>query len=120
MMEVVQSIRLCEQAMAKYAKLQAEWEAVQKEHGEEAAKDPKGAAAAKLNELARTKYSHRGGAAADHHPREVYVETECPRGKMGFHIVGSRTRRTYRYGCGHGRAASANLSGFEKLWPATC
>ena len=59
MMEVVQSIRICEQAMEKYAKLQTEWEAVQKELGEEATKDPKGAAAGKLNELAKTKYSHR-------------------------------------------------------------
>jgi NADH-quinone oxidoreductase subunit D len=88
MLEVVQSIRLCEQAMDKYAKLQAEWEAVRKELGEEAAKDPKGAAAQKLNELAKTKYSHRVEPPAKLTPGEVYVETECPRGQMGFHVVG--------------------------------
>jgi NADH-quinone oxidoreductase subunit D len=88
MLEVVQSIRICEQAMEKYAKLQAEWVAVQAELSEEAGKDPKGAAATKLNDLAKTKYSHRVEPPRTITPGEVYVETECPRGQMGFHVVG--------------------------------
>ena len=55
MMEVVQSIRLCEQAMGKYATAAG---------------------------------SHRIEPARTLPPGEVYLETECPRGQMGFHIVG--------------------------------
>jgi len=62
------------------------------ELGEEAAKDPKGAAAAKLNDLAKTKYSHRVEPPRTLSPGEVYVETECPRGQMGFHVVGRATK----------------------------
>jgi NADH-quinone oxidoreductase subunit D len=115
MMEVVQSIRLCEQAMAKYAKLQAEWEAVQKEHGEEAAKDPKGAAAAKLNELARTKYSHRVEPPRTLTPGEVYVETECPRGQMGFHVVGRPNKENVPLRVRARSGCFGNLSVVEQL-----
>jgi NADH-quinone oxidoreductase subunit D len=55
MMEVVQSIRICEQAMEKYATAAG---------------------------------SHRVEPARTLNPGEVYVETECPRGQMGFHVVG--------------------------------
>ena len=46
-------------------------------------------------------------AAAAPAAGECYVETECPRGQMGFHVVGRPARRTCRCGCGRGRAASA-------------
>ena len=55
MMEVVQSIRLCEQAMEKYTTAAG---------------------------------SHRIEPARTLPPGEVYLETECPRGQMGFHVVG--------------------------------
>lgn len=115
MMEVVQSIRICEQAMAKYAKLQGEWEAAQKEHGEEATKDPKGPAAAKLNELARTKYSHRVEPPRTLPPGEVYVETECPRGQMGFHVVGRPNKENVPLRVRARSGCFGNLSVVEKL-----
>ena len=55
MMEVVQSIRICEQAMAKYATATG---------------------------------SHRIEPPRTLPAGEVYLETECPRGQMGFHVVG--------------------------------
>jgi len=88
MMEVVQAIRICEQALDRYAKLQAEWEAHQAEHGPAAKADPKGEAAKKLGALAATTYSHRVEPPKNLTPGEVYVETECPRGQMGFHVIG--------------------------------
>ena len=55
MLEVVQSIRIVEQAMEKYAKAQG---------------------------------SHRVEPPRTLPGGEVYVETECPRGQMGFYVVG--------------------------------
>jgi NADH-quinone oxidoreductase subunit D len=55
MLEVVESIKLVEQALEKYA---------------------------------TTEGSHRIEPPRTLTPGEVYVETECPRGQMGFHIVG--------------------------------
>ena len=43
---------------------------------------------AKLAELMRTKYSHRVEPPRHLPAGECYVETECPRGQMGFHVVG--------------------------------
>jgi len=88
MLEVVQSIRIAEQALAKYDAIHAEGEKVKAEMEPEATKDPKGPVAAKLAELMRTKYSHRVEPPRHLPAGECYVETECPRGQMGFHVVG--------------------------------
>ncbi len=88
MLEVVQAIRICEQAMDRYEKLQAEWESIQAELGDGAKAEPKGEAAKKLAQLAAAKYSHRVEPPRNLTPGEVYLETECPRGQMGFHVVG--------------------------------
>ena len=88
MKEVVQSVRIAEQALAKYDALHAEGERVKAELGPEASKDPKGPAAAKLAELMRTRYAHRVEPPRHLPAGECYVETECPRGQMGFHVVG--------------------------------
>jgi NADH-quinone oxidoreductase subunit D len=56
MLEVVESIRLIRQGLAKY---------------------PKAAG------------SHRVELPKHLHAGEAYVETECPRGQMGFYVVGS-------------------------------
>ena len=88
MLEVVQSIRIAEQAIAKYEALQAEEERVKAELAPEIAANPKGEAAARLAELMRTKYSHRVEPPRTLPAGECYVETECPRGQMGFHVVG--------------------------------
>ena len=55
MLEVVESIKLVEQGMEKYATAQG---------------------------------SHRIEPPRQLNPGECYVETECPRGQMGFHVVG--------------------------------
>src|SRR5437660_9206870 len=59
MLEVVQSVRIVEQALDKYDALHAEGEKVKAELGAEVSRDPKGSAAAKLAELMKTRYSHR-------------------------------------------------------------
>jgi NADH-quinone oxidoreductase subunit D len=88
MLEVVQSIRLTEQAIEKYDALHAEGERVKSELAPEISRDPKGSAATRLAELMKTKYSHRVEPPRNLPAGECYVETECPRGQMGFHVVG--------------------------------
>ena len=88
MLEVVQAIRIVEQAMEKYEAIHAEGEKVRAELEPEATKDPKGPVAAKLAELMRTKYSHRVEPPRHLPAGECYVETECPRGQMGFYVAG--------------------------------
>jgi len=88
MLEVVQAIRIVEQAMEKYEAIQAEGEKVRAELEPEATKDPKGPIAAKLAEQLRTKYSHRVEPPRHLPAGECYVETECPRGQMGFYVAG--------------------------------
>jgi NADH-quinone oxidoreductase subunit D len=92
MLEVVQAIRIAEQAMEKYEALHAEGEKVKAELEPEATKDPKGPVAAKLAELMRTKYSHRVEPPRHLPAGECYVETECPRGQMGFYVAGRPTK----------------------------
>ena len=74
MREVVESITIVEQAMAKYDTLHAEF--------------TKLTDAERTPELVKTKYSHRVEPPRTLSPGECYVETECPRGQMGFHVVG--------------------------------
>lgn len=91
MLEVAQAVRLVEQALDKYDALHAEGERVKAEFAarrpgltpEEAKK-----ADAELAGLMATRYSHRVEPPKALTPGEVYVETECPRGQMGFHVVG--------------------------------
>jgi NADH-quinone oxidoreductase subunit D len=88
MLEVVEAIKIVEQSMDKYDALNAEGEKVKAELGPEATREPKGPVAAKLAELMRTKYSHRVEPPRTLPAGECYVETECPRGQMGFYVVG--------------------------------
>jgi NADH-quinone oxidoreductase subunit D len=91
MLEVVQAVRLVEQALDRYDALHAEGEKVKAEFAarrptlpaDEQKKDD-----AKLAELMKTKYAHRVEPPKALTPGECYVETECPRGQMGFHVVG--------------------------------
>ncbi len=87
MREVIESISLVEQAIEKYTKLQTEWKVLQADHiklsdDEKKANDPK------MADALRTKYAHRVEPPRTLTPGECYVETECPRGQMGFHVVG--------------------------------
>ena len=88
MREVIESIRIVEQALDRYDALHAEGEAKRAEFAPAATADPKGPAAAQWAELQKTKYAHRVEPPRALPPGECYVETECPRGQMGFHVVG--------------------------------
>jgi NADH-quinone oxidoreductase subunit D len=59
MIEVIESIKLVRQAMARYPNAQG---------------------------------SHRIEPPKHLHPGEAYFETECPRGAMGFHVVGAPSK----------------------------
>jgi NADH-quinone oxidoreductase subunit D len=91
MREVVESIAIVEQALEKYDRLHAEGERVKAEFA--AKRTTRDAAQAKqadaaLAELLKTKYAHRVEPPRTLQAGECYVETECPRGQMGFHVVG--------------------------------
>jgi NADH-quinone oxidoreductase subunit D len=91
MLEVVQSIRIVEQAIEKYDALHAEGEKVKAEFASRRANlsaDDAKKEDAKLAELMKTKYAHRVEPPRHLPAGECYVETECPRGQMGFHVVG--------------------------------
>jgi NADH-quinone oxidoreductase subunit D len=118
MLEVVQSIRIAEQAIAKYDALQAEWEQVNAEFAarrptlsaDEAKKDD-----AALAELLRTKYAHRVEPPRHLPAGECYVETECPRGQMGFHVVGRPSKENVPLRVRARSSCFANLSVTNEL-----
>jgi len=118
MLEVVQSIALCEQAMDKYELLHEEWlaiRAVSTERKEKLQPDEVKSEDAKLNELAKTKYSHRVEPPRTLTPGEVYLETECPRGQMGFHVVGRPNKETVPLRVRARSGCFCNLSVIEEL-----
>ena len=95
MLEVVESIKLVEQAMEKYEALHAEGEKVKAEFAARRSTlstDEAKKADAALAELMKTKYSHRVEPPRTLPAGECYVETECPRGQMGFHVVGRASK----------------------------
>ncbi len=118
MLEVVQSIALCEQAMDKYEVLHKEWRAIQDESTERKYKlqpDEVKLEDARLNELARNQYSHRVEPPRTLTPGEVYLETECPRGQMGFHVVGRANKEAVPLRVRARSGCFSNLSVIEEL-----
>lgn len=113
MLEVVEALKIVEQAAAKYDALHAEGERVRAEFAtrkptlsaEEAKADD-----AKLAELMRTKYAHRVEPPRHLTPGECYVETECPRGQMGFHVVGRPSKENVPLRVRARSSCFANLS----------
>ncbi len=90
MREIVESIRIVEQALDRYEALHNEWDALQAEFQakkDALSADDRKAEEAKLAEAFKTKYAHRIEPPRTLTPGECYVETECPRGQMGFHVV---------------------------------
>ena len=118
MREVVESIKLVEQAMAKYEKLQAEWVALRDDH---AARKPSltpdeaKKADAALADALKTKYSHRIEPPRTLTPGECYVETECPRGQMGFHVVGRPAKENVPLRVRARSSCFANLSVADEI-----
>ncbi|MBA2226153.1 MAG: NADH-quinone oxidoreductase subunit D [Thermogemmata sp.] len=91
MREVVESVRIVEQAVERYDALHAEEERLRQEYeqrrGTLSAEEAK-AQEAQWQELLRKKYAHRVEPPRHLPAGECYVETECPRGQMGFYVVG--------------------------------
>ena len=118
MLEVVQSIALCEQAMDKYEVLQKEGVMIKTDFTERKYKlQPEEVKLedAKWNELSKKKYSHRVEPPRTLSPGEVYLETECPRGQMGFHVVGRPNKEAVPLRVRARSGCFSNLSVIEEL-----
>ena len=118
MLEVVQAIRICEQAAEKYDAVHAEGERVKADFAarrptlspEDAKKED-----AQLAELMKTKYAHRVEPPRQLGVGECYVETECPRGQMGFHVVGRPSKEAVPLRVRARSSCFANLSVTNEL-----
>ena len=91
MLEVVVSIDLVEQALRKYEALDAEWQSAKAESDrkkEGLSPDDKKKEEQKLQEAFSRRFSHRIEPPRHLPGGEAYMETECPRGQMGFYVVG--------------------------------
>jgi NADH-quinone oxidoreductase subunit D len=115
MLEVVEAVKIVEQALDKYDALQTEWEKVSAELKDEVTRDPKGPAAAKQAELLKTKYAHRVEPPRHLGAGECYVETECPRGQMGFFVVGRPAKENVPLRVRARSSCFANLSVTNEL-----
>ncbi len=114
MWEVIESIGLVQQALDKYERLQTEWTKHQESH------EALDADAKKANEPAMTKryrdtYAHRVEPPRALTPGEVYVETECPRGQMGFLVTGRPGKETVPLRVRARSSCLANLSVTSEL-----
>lgn len=95
MLEVLESIKIVEQGLAKYRPLQDEWLRMKQEFEMKKATlspEDKKKEEQKIAELFKTKYAHRLEPARHLPAGECYVETEAPRGQMGFYVVGRATK----------------------------
>ena len=113
MLEVVESVRIVGQALDRYEALQAEWGAKQAAHA--AAKpsltpDAAKAADAAMADAYRTTFAHRVEPPRALSPGECYLETECPRGQMGFYVVGRPARENVPLRVRARSSCLANLS----------
>jgi NADH-quinone oxidoreductase subunit D len=91
MREVVESIKICEQAIDRYAILRAEADKMLADYeAKRSTLTPADVKAedVRLNDAFKTRLGHRIEPPRALTPGECYVETECPRGQMGFYVVG--------------------------------
>jgi NADH-quinone oxidoreductase subunit D len=90
MLEVLEAIKIVEQALRRYRPLREEGDKLRTEFERKqnmlSAEDKK-KEEAKLNAEFKTKYSHRLAPPTHLPPGEAYMETEAPRGQMGFYVV---------------------------------
>ena len=96
MLEVLESISLVEQGLKRYKPLQQETTNLladydRKKEGLTPAekKEEEG----KINTALKTRLGHRIDPPKHLPGGEAYVETECPRGAMGFHVVGAPSKQ---------------------------
>jgi NADH-quinone oxidoreductase subunit D len=118
MLEVVQSMRICEQALDRYEKVHSAWLAMQrafelKKPG--LSPDEVKAEEAQLATAYRSTYAHRVEPPRAITPGECYVETECPRGQMGFHVVGRPNKENIPLRVRARSSSFCNLSVIEEL-----
>ncbi|MFM8273368.1 MAG: NADH-quinone oxidoreductase subunit D [Gemmata sp.] len=113
MLEVVEAIKIVEQAVAKYDALHAEGERARAEF---AARKPTLSADdakrddAELANLLKTRYAHRVEPPRHLTPGECYLETECPRGQMGFYVAGRPSKENVPLRVRARSSCFANLS----------
>ncbi|MCS6865871.1 MAG: NADH-quinone oxidoreductase subunit D [Gemmataceae bacterium] len=118
MLEVVQSIRICRQAVDNYDAIHAEGEKVKAEFAARKphlTPDEAKKADAQLAEWMKTKYAHRVEPPRQLNPGECYVETECPRGQMGFYVVGRPSKEAVPLRVRARSSCFANLSVIPEL-----
>jgi NADH-quinone oxidoreductase subunit D len=95
MLEVVESIKIVRQALARYRPLKEAADALVRDYAsrkETLTADERKKTEASIAEAFKTKYSHRIEPPKHVSAGEAYLETECPRGQMGFYVVGRATK----------------------------
>ncbi len=114
MREVVESVKIVAQALAEYERLHTAGLKRQADHAalpEESRKLD----APKLAEAMRVTYAHRVEPPRTLSPGECYVETECPRGQMGFHVVGRPAKENVPLRVRARSSSFCNLSAIDEL-----
>ena len=100
MCEVLESVRIVEQAIERYDRVQAEWSATQFDRSTPAF---------------RERFAHRVEPPRQLTLGECYLETECPRGQMGFHVVGRPLKENVPLRVRARSSCFCNLSAFDEL-----
>jgi NADH-quinone oxidoreductase subunit D len=91
MLELWESIKIVEQGLVRYQPLREEGDRLKAEYDakkDRLAAEERKKEEQKLSEAFKQKYSHRIEMPRHLPQGEAYVETECPRGQMGFYVVG--------------------------------
>ncbi len=97
MLEVVESIKLVEQGLQRYTPLRTEGDRLREEFERKKttlSPEDRKKEEAQLNASFAQKYSHRVEMPRHLPAGEAYFETECPRGQMGFYVVGGPGKST--------------------------
>jgi NADH-quinone oxidoreductase subunit D len=118
MREVEQSLRIVAQALDRYDALQKEWTEIRSEYEakqDQLTAEERKAEVTRLEGLARTHYAHRVEPPRTLTPGECYVETEAPRGQMGFYVVGRPNKENVPLRVRARSGCFGNLSVIEEL-----
>lgn len=118
MWEIPESLRIIEQALDRYEHLQSEWQKLQAEaESSKASATPDAVKQwdVRLAEAVRTRFSHRVEPPRHLPAGESYVETECPRGQMGFHVVGRPVKDPVPLRVRARSSCFCNLSAFDNM-----